>query len=78
MEFFFNPKGVALIGATGNPTKTGQRILKNLMIGFQGKVHPVNPRYEEVEGLACYASVLEVPDPVDLAIVMIPALCRDG
>ena len=73
MEFFFNPKGVALIGATGNPTKTGQRILKNLMIGFQGKVYPVNPRYEEVEGLACYASVLEVPDPVDLAIVMIPA-----
>jgi acetyltransferase len=73
MEFFFNPKGVALIGATGNPTKTGQRILKNLMIGFKGKVHPVNPRYEEVEGLTCYASVLEVPDPVDLAIVMIPA-----
>jgi acetyltransferase len=73
MKCFFEPKGVALIGATAKPTKTGYRILKNLTTGFKGPVHPVNPGYQEIEGLRCYPSVLDVPDPVDLAIVFVPA-----
>jgi len=73
MDFFFDPKGVAFIGATPRPTKTGYRILKNLITGFQGPIHPVNPAYGEIEGLRCYASVLDVPDPVDLALIFVPA-----
>jgi acyl-CoA synthetase (NDP forming) len=73
MDCFFDPKGVALIGATSKPRKGGYRILKNLMTGFQGKVYPVNPAYKEIEGLTCYRSVLDVPGPVDLAIVFLPA-----
>ena len=73
MDFFFNPKGIALIGATTNPAKGGFSILKNLLKGFTGKIFPVNPRYASIEGLTCYASVLDVPDPVDLAIVFVPA-----
>ena len=72
MEFFFNPKGIALIGASENPLKGGYAILKNLITGFKGKIYPVNPRYNKIEGITCYPSVSDVPDPVDLAIVFVP------
>jgi acyl-CoA synthetase (NDP forming) len=73
MEFFFNPKGIALIGASSNPFKGGNSLLKNLLKGFKGNIYPVNPAYPEIEGLKCYQTVKDVPDPVDLAIVFVPA-----
>ena len=73
MEFFFNPKGIALIGATTKSARGGFSILANLLNGFAGKIYPVNPRYSSIEGLTCYQSVLDVPDPVELAIVFVPA-----
>jgi acyl-CoA synthetase (NDP forming) len=73
MEFFFNPKGIALIGASSNPFKGGNSLLKNLLKGFKGNIYPVNPAYTEIEGLKCYQTVKDVPDPVDLAIVFVPA-----
>ena len=73
MNFFFKPKGIALIGASADVAKGGYNILKNLMIGYRGPIYPVNPRYQTIEALHCYPSVLEVPDPVDLAIVFVPA-----
>ena len=85
MDFFFKPKGIALIGATPNPGKVGYAILKNLLTGFKGRIYPVNPRYKEIEGLTCYPSVQGLPDPVDLAIVFVPGKnvlqivsCPDG
>ncbi|MBI5593876.1 MAG: acetate--CoA ligase family protein [Deltaproteobacteria bacterium] len=72
MEFFFNPKGIALIGATTKPARGGFSILTNLLKGFAGKIYPVNPRYSSIEGMLCYPSILDVPDPVDLAIVFVP------
>jgi acetyltransferase len=73
MEFFFNPRGIAVIGASANPVKGGYFILNNLMKGFKGGIYPVNPAYPEIDGLPCYPSVLRVPDPVDLAIIFVPA-----
>lgn len=73
MDFFFNPKGIALIGATTNITKGGFSILKNLMTGFSGNIYPINPRYPEISGLTCYPNICDVPDPVDIAIVFVPA-----
>jgi acetate---CoA ligase (ADP-forming) len=73
MDFFFNPRGIALIGATPNPQKGGHAILRNLRIGFKGGIYPVNPSYTEIEGMSCYPSILEVPDPVDLGIIFVPA-----
>ena len=73
MDYFFNPGGIAVIGATQNPNKGGNAIIRNLITGFTGGIYPVNPRYSEINGLKCYPSVLDVPDPVDLAIVFIPA-----
>ncbi len=73
MEFFFKPKGVAIVGASANPSKGGHFILNNVIKGFSGGVYPVNPGYPEINGLKCYPSVLQVPDPVDLAIIFVPA-----
>jgi acyl-CoA synthetase (NDP forming) len=73
MDFFFNPRAVAVVGASAVPTKGGYTILKNLVNGFKGAIYPINPRYREIEGLRCYESVRQVPTPVDLAIVFVPA-----
>ncbi len=73
MEFFFKPQGIAVIGASANPVKGGHFILNNLMKGYKGGIYPVNPAYPEIDGLPCYPSVLKVPDPVDLAIIFVPA-----
>ena len=78
MEFFFKPQGIAIIGASANPVKGGHFILNNVMKGFNGGIYPVNPGYPEINGLKCYPSVLEVPDPVDLAIIFVPARMADG
>ncbi|WP_373501666.1 acetate--CoA ligase family protein [Desulfococcus sp.] len=82
MDYFFKPKGVAVIGATANPKKGGNIIVANLTKGYTGRIYPVNPRYGEIEGLKCYPSVMDVPDPVDLAVVfvgagMVPGVIRD-
>lgn len=73
MDFFFNPQGVAIIGASANHNKGGWAILNNLRTGFKGPVYPVNPAYGDIDGQTCYPSIAQVPDPVDLAIVFIPA-----
>jgi acetate---CoA ligase (ADP-forming) len=73
MEFFFNPRGIAVVGATPNPLKGGNAILKNILLGYRGSIFPVNPKYSEIEGLTCYPSVSAAPGPVDLAIVFVPA-----
>jgi acetyltransferase len=68
------PRSVAVIGASRDPSKIGSRILRNILSsGFRGAVYPVNPNASEVLGLRCYASVLDVPGPVDLAVVAVPA-----
>ena len=73
MDFFFNPRGIALLGATADQKKGGFSILKNLMTGFEGDIYPVNPRYSEINGIPCFASIAQVPDPLDMAIVFVPA-----
>src|ERR1700690_356334 len=69
---FFYPRTVALIGATDKPTKPGTAILENLS-HFSGAVYPVNPKHETLLGHRCYPSIGAIPDPVDLAIIALPA-----
>jgi acetyltransferase len=71
---FFSPEGVAIIGASTNPRKLSHGILKNLTLyGFQGAIYPVNPGADEILGLRSYPEISQVPDPVDLAVVVLPA-----
>jgi len=74
LKYIFNPKSIAIIGASKLSSKVGGVIIKNLVDGkFQGKVYPINPKYKEVFGLNCYSSVLEVDKKIDCAVIAIPA-----
>ena len=71
---FFSPFGVAIIGASTNPHKLSHGILKNMTLyGYQGSIYPVNPKADAILGLKAYQGVADVPDPVDLAVIVLPA-----
>jgi acetyl coenzyme A synthetase (ADP forming)-like protein len=71
---FFAPRGVAVVGASQDPTKLGYGLARNLVqSNFQGVVHFVNPKGGSLLGRPMYPSISQVPDPVDLAILLIPA-----
>ncbi len=74
LEVFFKPKSIAVIGASRKPEKIGYQLLRSIVIGgFEGKIYPVNPKAKEIMGLKAYASVLDVPGEVDLAVIAVPA-----
>jgi acetyltransferase len=71
---FFDPQAVAVIGASRTPGKLGHSVLKNVLHGgYVGAVYPINPKADVILGLRCYPSVLAVPGPIDLAIILIPS-----
>jgi acetyl coenzyme A synthetase (ADP forming)-like protein len=71
---FFAPRGVAVIGASQDPTKLGYGLARNLVqSNFQGVVHFVNPKGGSLLGRPMYPNISQVPDPVDLAMLLIPA-----
>jgi acetyl coenzyme A synthetase (ADP forming)-like protein len=71
---FFAPRGVAVIGASQDPTKLGYGLARNLVqSNFQGAVHFVNPKGGRLLSRPIYPNISQVPDPVDLAILLIPA-----
>lgn len=68
------PKSIAVIGASATPGKIGYTVLDNLLKdGYKGKIYPINPTCEDILGLKCYASVLDVPGDIDAALVTVPA-----
>ena len=70
----FYPKSIAFIGASAEVSKWGNLIFTNVVAGkYQGKIYLVNPKGEEIADRKVYKSVTEIPDPVDLAVVTIPA-----
>ncbi|MDZ7716799.1 MAG: acetate--CoA ligase family protein [Balneolaceae bacterium] len=74
LEPFFKPEGVAIIGASRNPHKLGYGVVRNLKeYRYQGSIYPVNKSSSEILGERCYSSIADVPDPVDLAVVIVPA-----
>ncbi len=74
IERFFTARSVAVIGASRRQDTVGQTLVRNLVLGgFAGRVYAVNRAAESVAGLPAYATVQEIPDPVDLAIVAVPA-----
>src|ERR1039457_2611656 len=70
----FNPRSIAVVGASGNPVKAGYQFLRTLIAGgYRGKIFPVNPKEREIMGVLCYASILDVPAPLDLLVISLPA-----
>src|ERR1051326_185474 len=73
LDVFFAPKSVSVIGATENPGTVGRTLLWNLVTSpFGGTVYPVNPKRPSVLGVKAYKSVSEIPEEVDLAVVVTP------
>jgi acyl-CoA synthetase (NDP forming) len=71
---FFDPRSIAVIGASRNPAKVGGSVLANLTsAGFGGRIVVVNARADSVQGLPAVASILAVDEPVDLAVIAVPA-----
>lgn len=68
----FYPKSIALIGASPHEDKLGGIALRNLL-RTKRNVYPVNPKYGEIQGFRCYSSIRDIPDAVDLSIIMRPA-----
>jgi len=83
LDVFFSPKTVAVIGATENPGTVGRTVLWNLVTSpFGGTVYPVNPKRPSVLGVKAYPSISDIPEPVELAVIItpppsIPALIRE-
>jgi acetyltransferase len=83
LEKLFNPKIIAVIGASSDEKSVGFGILNNLVTGctyhcefckpFSGKIFPINPHTEEILNLKCHKTILELKDDIDLAIVVVPA-----
>ena len=75
----FRPETVAVVGASSNPEKMGFQIFRNIVeAGFLGKIIPVNPKGETVLGRSSLKSVAELPEGIDLAVVIIPAKLVPG
>lgn len=74
LETFFRPESIAVVGASKNPTKIGHAALKNILISeYQCKLYPVNPDDDEILGLKCYKKLTDIPGPVDLVLISVPA-----
>lgn len=78
VDAVLSPRSIAVIGVSGDPAKRkvtgGTGVLNNLIrYGYSGRLYPVNPKYESILGQKCYPSIDEVPEPVDLVVVSVPA-----
>lgn len=83
LKKLFEPKSIAIVGASRNPESVGQGIIHNLLKGgafqseycrrYQGHIYPINPHAETILGLECFPSIKAIPGEVDLAIICVPA-----
>ena len=79
LKSFFNPKSVAIVGASSQKGKVGYEILRNMIdAGYKGKIFPINPKSETIEGLPCYADLAAIGRTPDLVIIIVPAKIVPG
>ncbi len=74
LDSFFNPKSVAIVGASREEGKVGHEILESIVKGgYEGAIYPVNPKADEVEGLKCYPDLKSIGETPQLVVVVVPA-----
>jgi acetyltransferase len=74
LHHMLNPDSVAFVGANNQPTTMGTvQMLQTLNFGYKGRVYPVHPKEKSVLGIRAYSSVRDIPNPVDLAVITVPA-----
>ncbi|WP_055046717.1 bifunctional acetate--CoA ligase family protein/GNAT family N-acetyltransferase [Devosia sp. A16] len=79
LEQCFRPKSVAVVGASQRSQSVGAIVLRNIRAGgFAGAIYPVNPKYEQIEGMACYRNAAQLPEAPDLAVIVTPPRAIPG
>ena len=74
IEFVMNPRSIAVVGATNRPGSVGLAVFRNILnAGFQGVLYPVNPKAKSVQSVKAYPKLADIPDEVDLAVIVVPA-----
>jgi acetyltransferase len=74
LDELFNPKSIAVVGASREPKKVGYAVLNNIIkFGFKGNIYPINPSAQEILGYKCYPKASETKDKIDLAVISVPA-----
>ncbi|MBI5682678.1 MAG: CoA-binding protein, partial [Deltaproteobacteria bacterium] len=73
MDLFFNPKSIAVVGASPSQEKLGNVLLKSLIKRFKGIVYPVNPKYKSIDDLKCYAKVSDIREAIDVSVLIVPS-----
>ncbi|MGB9703484.1 MAG: acetate--CoA ligase family protein [Candidatus Micrarchaeales archaeon] len=73
IEALFSPKSVVIIGASREPSKVGNVILRNFLKSYKGKIFAVNPNADYILGVKCYKSILDIKEKVDLAVIVVQA-----
>ena len=73
LDRLFSPRSIAVVGASNNPASIGGWVFANLARAFAGPLHPIHPRHALVQGHGAYPSIAVLPEPVDLAVVVVPA-----
>jgi acetyltransferase len=73
LEAIFAPQSVAVVGASPNPSRLGHQVLRNILTnGYQGHVYPIHPSAESILDRPAYPDVRSVPDPIELAVIVVP------
>jgi len=78
LKYFFDPKGIAIVGATPQANKGGNNLLKNISLGYKGAIYPINPKYKEIMGIKTYPTVSAIDGAVDLALIFVSAAQTPG
>ena len=74
MKKLFEPRSIAIIGASTNPNKVGYKILNNIIsAGYAGKIYPINPKADQILGQKAFSSLKDIPGEVDMASIVLPA-----
>lgn len=74
MDALFHPKTIAVIGASKRENSLGKKVFENLtLLDYKGEIFPINPKYEEINGITCYKKIEEIEEYIDLAIIITPA-----
>jgi acetyltransferase len=74
IEYIMSPRSIAVVGATNRPGSVGLAVFHNILTaGFHGVLYPVNPKWNSVQSVKAYPKLIDIPDEVDLAVIIVPA-----
>ena len=74
IEYILSPQSIAVVGASNRPGSLGLAVFRNLLDAcYQGILYPVNPKSKSIQGVKAYPSLLDIPDEVDMAVLIVPS-----